>query len=71
VFAIGFISQGAIDATMYFLNYRHYNEAFIVLEIVTGFLLATFGGLLNFAMRAQSPQALAESESSEGVESSN
>jgi len=71
VFAMGFISQGAIDATMYFLNFRYYNEAFIILEIVTGFLLATFGGLLNFAMRAQSPQALAESESPEGVESSN
>jgi putative membrane protein len=51
VFAIGFISQGAIDATMYFLGYTTFNEGFLVLEILAGFLLAIFSGLLNSALR--------------------
>ena len=53
VFAIGFITQGAIDATMYFLGYHSYDELFLGLEILAGFLLAGFSGLLNSSLRTQ------------------
>ncbi len=68
IFAIAFIGQGAIDATMYFLNFHHYNEIFIFLEILTGFLLAAFGGLLNLTLRRQAAGAAADVEAPEGLE---
>lgn len=71
IFAIGFISQGAIDATMYFLGYGSYQEVFMVLEMLAGFLLALFSGLLNSALRAQSLKSAPSKEGKqEGVESS-
>ncbi|MFP4171108.1 MAG: DUF373 family protein [Methanomassiliicoccales archaeon] len=51
VFAIAFILQGALDATEFFMGYRNYNEIVIIMEVVTGFLLAVFGGLLNTSLR--------------------
>jgi putative membrane protein len=52
VFAIGFIIQGALDASEFFLGYRIYKEITIVLEMLAGFLLAVFGGLLSTSLRS-------------------
>ncbi|MCJ7517184.1 MAG: DUF373 family protein [Methanomassiliicoccales archaeon] len=52
VFAIGFIIQGALDASEFFLGYRTYKEITIVLEMLAGFLLAVFGGLLSTSLRS-------------------
>ncbi|HTY47817.1 MAG TPA: DUF373 family protein [Methanomassiliicoccales archaeon] len=65
VFAIGFIGQGAIDATMYFLRYHLYNEWFVIIEIVSGFLLASFAGLLNSSMRAKAAHPTEEESAQE------
>ncbi len=68
VFAMAFIGQGAIDATMYFLNFHHYNEIFIFLEILAGFLLAAFAGLLNITLRRQAIGPAADVETPEALE---
>ncbi|MGD0056501.1 MAG: DUF373 family protein [Methanomassiliicoccales archaeon] len=60
VFAIGFIIQGALDASQFFLGYGIFKVVMIVLEVVAGFLLAVFGGLLSASMRST---ALGASES--------
>ena len=52
VLAIGFIIQGALDASEFFLGYRTYKEVTIVLEMLAGFLLAVFGGLLSTSLRS-------------------
>lgn len=57
ILAIGFIIQGALDATQFFLGYMNYSEVVIVLEIVAGFLLAVFGGLLSSSLRAAAAEA--------------
>jgi len=62
VFAIGFITQGAIDATLFFLGYQDFEEVFLVLEILTGFLLAGFSGLLSSSLRAQLAEERGEIE---------
>jgi putative membrane protein len=70
VFAIGFIIQGAIDATMFFLGYQSYDELFLALEILAGFLLAGFSGLLNSSLRSQVSRAEGQKEAlTEGKES--
>ncbi len=51
VFALGFIIQGSLDATMVFFGYSEFDQAIILLEIIAGFLLAGFGGLLNASLR--------------------
>jgi putative membrane protein len=51
IFAIGFLLQGAIDATLSFLGYAHTDQSLIFLELAAGFLLMGFGGLLNLRMR--------------------
>lgn len=51
VFAIAFIIQGALDATQSFIGYTLFEETFIVLEMIAGFLLAVFGGLLNTSLK--------------------
>jgi len=56
-FAVGFIVQGSLDAAEGFFKYRDYEWMVILLEIVIGFLLAVFGGLLNSSI---SPPALDE-----------
>jgi putative membrane protein len=65
VFAVGFIVQGALDATQMFFGYNTYNQAVIVLEIISGFLLAVFGGLLNTALRNVTKGEANEVETSE------
>jgi putative membrane protein len=52
LFAIAFITQGALDATEYALGYKNYDETVIFLEILSGFLLAVFGGILNTSFRS-------------------
>jgi putative membrane protein len=51
IFALGFILQGALDATQVFFGYRDYEQSVIVIEIVAGFLLAVFGALLNASLK--------------------
>jgi len=71
VFAIGFIIQGALDASQFFLGYRSYKEVIIVLEVVTGFLLAVFGGLLSTSMRSIATvvaESLDKAEKTESVD---
>jgi putative membrane protein len=47
VFAIGFIIQGALDAAQIFFGFGNFDQVVVFLEVLTGFLLAVFGGLLN------------------------
>ncbi|HOK27912.1 MAG TPA: DUF373 family protein [Methanomassiliicoccaceae archaeon] len=47
VFAIGFIMQGALDAAHIFFGFNSYDQVVVFLEVLTGILLAVFGGLLN------------------------
>ncbi|MBC7107621.1 MAG: DUF373 family protein [Methanomassiliicoccales archaeon] len=69
IFAIGFIIQGAIDATQFFLGYRTYEELIILLEVICGFLLAVFGGLLNTIMRNTAEKKVPEKkEAAESIE---
>lgn len=51
IFALGFILQGALDATQVFFGFRDYDQAVIFMEIMAGFLLAVFGALLNTSLR--------------------
>ena len=51
ILASGFIVQGALDASMFFLNEENPGETIIVLEFIAGFLLAGFGGILNVTLR--------------------
>lgn len=52
--ATGFIVQGALDALGYFLgSAANPGVALIYAEIVTGVLVAVFGGLLNTSLRAE------------------
>jgi len=51
IFALGFILQGALDATQVFFGFRDYDEVIIIMEIVAGFLLAVFGALLNISLK--------------------
>jgi len=72
VFAIGFITQGAIDATMYFLGYQSYDQLFLGLEIIAGFLLVGFSGLLSASLRTQLQRSAGEEETvTEGKKSVN
>ncbi len=71
VFAIGFIIQGALDASQLFLGYGEFKEAIIVLEVVAGFLLAVFGGLLSASMRStaiNSDKSLEKVDTTESVD---
>lgn len=68
VFAIGFILQGALDATQTFFGYQTFDQAVIVLEIVSGFLLAVFGGLLNTSLRSLDGDGHKEAENIEPTE---
>ena len=70
VIAIAFILQGALDATLYFLGYRAFNEIFVFFEILTGFMLALFGGLLNAALRNQNEMKGEQLEVEKSIEPS-
>ncbi len=69
VFAIAFIIQGALDATQLLMGYRSFDQFMIILEMVTGFLLGVFGGLLNTSIRGWIAQSEEEGESPEPAES--
>lgn len=69
VFAIGFIIQGALDASQFFLGYGDFKEVIIVLEVVAGFLLAVFGGLLSASMRSTAPGQDGSLEKADATES--
>ena len=68
IFALGFILQGALDATQVFFGFREYDQAVIFLEIIAGFLLAVFGALLNTSLRGMNGNKNG-SEAGEKVES--
>ncbi len=51
VFAIAFIAQGAIDAVRFLFGYYPIETTLIFLEVIVGFLMAVFGGLLNTSFR--------------------
>jgi putative membrane protein len=68
VFAVGFILQGALDAAQTFLGYNSFDQAIIILEIVSGFLLAVFGGLLNTSLRNVDETSGKEGEKAETTE---
>ena len=68
VFAIGFIIQGALDAALIFFDFDAMNQAVVFLEVLTGFLLAVFGGLLNASFQPTEEEA--EDESVEAIDSS-
>jgi putative membrane protein len=70
IFALGFILQGALDATQVFFGYQQYDQTIIIVEIVAGFLLAVFGALLNASLRGlkgkvQEPEHAEPAESAE------
>lgn len=71
VFAIAFILQGALDATQLFIGYAAFEETVIIMEMVTGFLLAVFGGLLNTSLKhiTITFEEGKEAESTDGIES--
>jgi len=68
IFALGFILQGALDATQVFFGFRNYDQAVIFLEIMAGFLLAVFGALLNTSLRGMNGKQKG-AESGDPVES--
>lgn len=65
VFAIGFIIQGALDAAQIFFGFGNFDQVVVFLEVLTGFLLAVFGGLLNSSF-----QPIGEESDGEPQESS-
>ncbi|MDW5563701.1 MAG: DUF373 family protein [Methanomassiliicoccus sp.] len=68
IFALGFILQGALDATQVFFGFRDYDQAVIFMEIMAGFLLAVFGALLNTSLKGMNGNKKG-AESGEKVES--
>jgi putative membrane protein len=69
VFAISFIVQGSLDASMFFLGYSNLHQNIIFLEILSGFLLMGFGGLINTNLKTTLNQALQNKEDMENVKS--
>lgn len=65
VFAIGFIIQGALDSAQIFFGFGNFDQVVVFLEVLTGFLLAVFGGLLNSSF-----QPIGEESDGEPQESS-
>lgn len=51
LFAIAFILQASFDLAAIVLGYSSYADYFIFLQIVVGFLLAAFSGLVNMNMK--------------------
>lgn len=50
--ASAFIVQGSIDVVLLFLKQPNVGESLIILEYLTGFLLAAFGSLMNITLRS-------------------
>jgi uncharacterized membrane protein len=51
LFAIAFILQASFDLAALILGYPNYGELVIFLQLLVGFLLAGFSGLINLNMR--------------------
>jgi putative membrane protein len=68
VFAISFIIQGSLDAAMIFLGYSNINQSIIFLEIMSGFLLMGFSGLININLKSTLNQAIKEQEETDQVQ---
>jgi uncharacterized membrane protein len=62
VFAISFIVQGSLDASLFFLGYSALNQNVIFLEILSGFLLMGFSGLINTNLKTTLDQAIHKEE---------
>jgi putative membrane protein len=62
VFAISFILQASLDASLFFLGYSNLNQTVIFLEILAGFLLMGFGGLMNTNLKTALNQAIQKEE---------
>jgi putative membrane protein len=62
VFAISFIVQGSLDASLFFLGYSNLNQNVIFLEILSGFLLMGFSGLINTNLKTTLDQAIRKEE---------
>ncbi len=67
VFAISFIVQGSLDASLFFLGYSKLNQNVIFLEILSGFLLMGFSGLINTNLKTTLKEAIQKEESKEQV----
>jgi putative membrane protein len=65
VFAISFILQASLDASLFFLSYSNLNQTVIFLEILAGFLLMGFGGLMNTNLKTTLNQAIQKEEEKE------
>ncbi|NLK25136.1 MAG: DUF373 family protein [Euryarchaeota archaeon] len=68
VFAVGFIVQGAIDGAHIFFGFGTYDQVMVVMEILSGFLLAVFGGLLNSSFHQLGEEEVDEAETVEPTE---
>ena len=62
VFAISFIVQGSLDASQFFLGYSNISQNTIFLEILSGFLLMGFSGLINNNLRSTLESAVRKDE---------
>jgi len=62
VFAISFIVQGSLDASQFFLGYSSIGQNTIFLEILSGFLLMGFSGLINNNLRSTLESAVRKDE---------
>ena len=70
IFAIGFIMQGALDAAQIFFGFGSYDQVVVFLEVVTGFLLAVFSGLLNASFHPPNGDREKKDDAREAAESS-
>jgi putative membrane protein len=68
VFAISFIVQGSLDASLFFLGYSNINQNIIFLEILSGFLLMGFSGLINTNLKSTLNQAIQKDEEADKVQ---
>jgi len=60
--ALSFILQASLDASLFFLGYSNLNQTVIFLEILAGFLLMGFGGLMNTNLKTTLNQAIQKEE---------
>jgi putative membrane protein len=68
VFAIAFIVQGSLDASQFFLGYTNISQNTIFLEILSGFLLMGFSGLINSNLRSTVDRAVQLEEEADQVQ---
>ncbi len=69
VFSISFIVQGSLDASLFFLGYSSLNQNVIFLEILSGFLLMGFSGLINTNLKSTLNQSINKPEEADQAKS--